>query len=75
MIGEWDINGVFGPRLLLVFAFAFVASVLLRRLLRRLHWYRYVWHAALFDISVFVVLAWLIGLATMGLTPYGVDAH
>ncbi len=75
MIGEWDIDGVFGPRLLLVFVIAFAASLLLRRLLRKFHWYRYVWHAGLFDIAVFVVLAWLIGLATVGLAPYGVDAH
>ena len=75
MIGEWDIDGVFGPRILLVFLFAFAASLVLRRLLRRLHCYRYVWHAALFDIAVFVILAWLIALATVGLTPYGVDPH
>ncbi len=75
MIGEWDIDGVFGPRLLLVFVFAFAASLLLRRLLRRFNCYRYVWHAALFDIAVFVVLAWVIAVATAGFTPYGVDAH
>lgn len=72
MIGEAHIGGVFIPRLILVFLLAFAASLVLRRLLRWLHAYRYIWHAALFDIAVFVILSWLIAAATTGLTPYGV---
>jgi protein AaeX len=75
MIGEAQIAGVFIPRLILVFLLAFAASLLLRRILRWLHVYRYVWHAALFDIAVFVVLSWLIAAGTTGVTPYGVGPN
>jgi protein AaeX len=75
MIGEAYIAGVFVPRLILVFLLAFAASLILRRILRWLHLYRYIWHAALFDIAVFVALSWLIASATTGLTPYGVGPN
>jgi protein AaeX len=68
MIGEWDIDGVFIPRVLLVLAMGFAASLLLRRTLRSLHLYRFIWHAGLFDTAVFIVLAWLIAQATVGIT-------
>ncbi len=72
MIGETDIDGVFIPRLLLVAILAFICLSVLRVGLRRLRLYRFVWHAGLFDTALFVVLVWLIALATAGLTPYGV---
>ena len=62
------IDGVFIPRVLVVLALAFVASLLLRRTLRLLHLYRFIWHAGLFDTAIFVALAWLIAEATVGLT-------
>jgi protein AaeX len=66
MIGESIIDGVFIPRVLVVFALAFAASLLLRRTLRLLNAYRFIWHAGLFDTAVFVALAWLITRATIG---------
>jgi hypothetical protein len=72
MIGEAYVAGVFVPRLILVFLLAFAASLVLRRILRWLHAYRYIWHAGLFDFAVFVILSWLIASATTGFTPYGV---
>jgi hypothetical protein len=72
MIGETDIGGVFIPRLLLVAVLAFACLLVLRVFLRRLRLYRFVWHAGLFDTALFVVLLWLLALATTGLTPYGV---
>lgn len=72
MIGEWSIDGVFIPRVLVVLLLAFAASLLLRRTLRSLHLYRFVWHAGLFDTSVFVVLAWLIAKVSVGVTYYGI---
>ena len=68
MIGEWAIDGVFIPRLLVVFVFAFAASLLLRRILRLLHLYRFIWHAGLFDTAAFVGLAWLIASVSIGVT-------
>ena len=72
MIGEWAIDGVFIPRLLVVLVFAFAASLLLRRILRWFHLYRFIWHAGLFDTAVFVGLAWLIASVSVGVTYYGI---
>ena len=72
MIGEWTIDGVFIPRLLVVLVFAFTASLLLRRTLRWFHLYRFIWHAGLFDTAVFVGLAWLIASVSVGVTYYGI---
>jgi hypothetical protein len=71
MIGELDIGGVFVPHLLLVAVVAFGLSLLTRRGLRRLHFYRFVWHAGLFDVAGFVVLLWLVAMMTAVLLPYG----
>jgi hypothetical protein len=56
MIGELNIYGVFVPALLVWALVALMASVLLRRVLRWLGFYRLVWHPALFDVAIFVVL-------------------
>ena len=56
MTGELDLYGVYVPAL---FAWAAVAAVLtqaLRGVLRRLGFYRWVWHGALFDIAAFILL-------------------
>lgn len=72
MIGEAVIDGVFIPRVLVVFLLAFTVSLLLRRTLRSFNVYRFIWHAGLFDTAVFVVLAWLITNVTVGVTFYGI---
>jgi hypothetical protein len=72
MIGEWVIDGVFIPRVLVVLLFAFAASLPLRRTLRAFNLYRFIWHAGLFDTAVFVVLAWLTAEATVGVTSYAI---
>jgi hypothetical protein len=71
MIGEQDIDGVFVPQLLLVAVLAFTLTLSLRWGLRRMHLYRFVWHAGLFDTALFVVVMWLTAMATASLTPYG----
>jgi hypothetical protein len=53
---EIDIAGVLVPSLLLWLVIAYVVSALLRAQLRRLGFYRLVWHRALFDFAVFVCL-------------------
>ena len=72
MIGELAIDGVFIPRVLVVLALAFAVSLLLRRILRSLHLYRFIWHAGLFDTAVFVVLAELIAKVSIGVTYYAI---
>ena len=71
MIGEVDIAGVFLPALLLTAIAAFVAALLVRRLLRGLNAYRFIWHAGLFDVALFVVFWWLATAATIDLGPFG----
>jgi hypothetical protein len=53
---ELDIAGVLVPSLLLWLVVAYVLSALLSAQLRRLGFYRLVWHRALFDFAVFVCL-------------------
>ena len=63
MIGEVETAGVFIPVALVAGVLAFVISLVLRRLLRRLNAYAFVWHAGLFDVAMFVVLWWLVAYA------------
>ena len=72
MIGESVIDGVFVPRVLVVLLLAFAVSLLIRRTLRSLNLYRFIWHAGLFDTAVFFALAWLIAEVTVGVTSYGI---
>jgi len=72
MIGESVIDGVFIPRVLIVFLLAFAVSLLIRRALRSFNLYRFIWHAGLFDTALFFALAWLIAEATVGVTSYGI---
>jgi hypothetical protein len=53
---EVNFNGVFIPAVLIWAAAAFVLSSLIGRALSRTGFYERVWHRALFDVSLFVVL-------------------
>jgi Protein of unknown function (DUF1656) len=53
---EVNFGGVFVPAALLWAAAAFVVSSLLTRALSRTGFYALVWHRALFDVSLFVIL-------------------
>ncbi len=56
MIGELDLYGVFLPALLAWAVVALLLTLALRVVLRRTGFYRLVWHAALFDAALFVIL-------------------
>lgn len=56
MIGEFNIDGVFLPALLVWALVALLGSMLLRRVLRWAGFYRLVWHPVLFDVAIFIVL-------------------
>ncbi len=49
-------GGVLVPAFALWAAIAFALSVLLRRLLRAVGFYRLVWHRALFDLALTILL-------------------
>ena len=53
---EIDIAGVMMPGLLLWLVVTFLLCAVLRRILERTGIYRFVWHRALFDLALFVVL-------------------
>jgi protein-S-isoprenylcysteine O-methyltransferase Ste14 len=64
MIGEISLYGIYFPPLLLLALLAFLVSTLCSRVLARTGFYRHVWHPALFDFSLFVMV--LGGLAHVG---------
>lgn len=56
MIGESNIDGVFISAVLVSALIALGLSFVLRRLLAWVGAYRFVWHPALFDTALFVIL-------------------
>lgn len=59
---EWSISGVIFPAITGIFVLCIVVLWLLDMLFGRLGVYRYVWHPALFKLSVFVCLFSFIAL-------------
>jgi len=53
---ETNIGGVYVPAALVWAGAAFVVSILIERILGRMGFYRLVWHRALFDLALFVIL-------------------
>ncbi|QKZ07449.1 MULTISPECIES: DUF1656 domain-containing protein [Pseudomonas] len=56
MIGEIDVSGIFLPTLLVMMAITYVLFLLLHGVLNRLHFYRLVWHRALFNVGLYALL-------------------
>lgn len=71
MIGEAEFDGVFVPYLLILTITAFLVLLPIRWVLRRTHLYRFVWHAGLFDVALFVVIVWILARTTAHIGPVG----
>lgn len=56
MIGEIDLSGVFVSSVLVSAVMALALAFVVRRLLALTGAYRLVWHPALFDAAVFIIL-------------------
>ncbi|WP_079432871.1 DUF1656 domain-containing protein [Zoogloea sp. LCSB751] len=56
MIGELNLDGVLVSSILVSTPLAFVFSFLLRRVFSLVGLYRIVWHPALFDAAVFMIV-------------------
>lgn len=70
MTGEIDLYGVFVPSLLLWLGAALPLTAVLRRLLARLGFYRFVWHRPLFDLALLVsMLGGVVALAGRWVLP------
>lgn len=63
MIGEYSLDGVFFSSVLVSALIALAAGFVLRRLLAWAGAYRFIWHPALFDTALFVIL-WAAVIAT-----------
>lgn len=55
-MNELNLFGLYVPWILLLFCLALAATRLASRLLARTGLYRFVWHPALFDVALFVIL-------------------
>ena len=56
MIGEVSFYGVYIPWLLLLALLSLVITRLISRILGQAGFYRFVWHPALFDSALFVIV-------------------
>ncbi|MGY4491663.1 DUF1656 domain-containing protein [Pseudomonas putida] len=56
MIGEIDVSGIFLPTLLVMMAITYVLFLLVHGVLNRLHFYRLVWHRALFNVGLYALM-------------------
>jgi len=56
MIGELDVSGIFLPTLLVMMVVTYVLFLGVHGVLNRLHFYRLVWHRALFNVALYAVL-------------------
>ncbi len=63
-------GGVLVPALMLWVAIALGVSTLLRRVLAATGFYRFVWHRALFDLAITILLLWgIVALAAASVGP------
>jgi hypothetical protein len=56
MIGEFSLYGIYAPWILILTLLSLACSAAVNFLLSRLGFYRWVWHPALFDFAVFVII-------------------
>lgn len=64
MIGEVDVFGVFVPAVLVLMFVAYVIGLVIRTVLTRTGFYRLVWHRAIFDLGIYVLVLGLVVLVS-----------
>ena len=69
VIGELDIYGVYVPIFVVVAAVAFLLQILLKRVLDACGLYRFLWHRALFDLAIYIILLGLVTAAAASILP------
>jgi protein AaeX len=69
MIGEFDVYGVYLPAFAVFAAIAFVLQLAIKRLLDASGVYRFVWHRALFDLAIYVILLGVVTAAAAAILP------
>jgi len=70
VIGEFDVYGVYFPAFAIFAAIALLLQIfVINRLLRAIGFYRWVWHRALFDLAVYVILLGVVTAAGASVLP------
>ena len=67
--GEFDIYGVYFPAFAVFAAIAFAIQVVVKRLLDAYDIYLFVWHRALFDLAIYVILLGMVTAASAIILP------
>ncbi len=62
MIGEFSFYGIYIPWLMLWALVALGVASVLSRILARIGFYRLVWHPALFDFALFIIVLGVLNL-------------
>jgi hypothetical protein len=70
VIGELDIYGVYFPTFAVFAAIAFVFQLAIKHLLDVYGVYHFVWHRALFDLAIYVILLALVTAAATTILPF-----
>ena len=69
MIGEFDIYGVYFPAFAVFAAIAFLLQIAINRPLNASGLYRLVWHRALFDLAIYVILLGVVTVVGVSILP------
>ena len=69
MIGEFDIYGVYFPAFAVFAAIAFLLQIVIKRPLEASGFYRAVWHRALFDLAIYVILLGFVTAVGISILP------
>jgi len=69
VVGEFDIYGVYLPAFAVFAAIALVLQLAIKRLLDACGLYRFVWHRALFDLALYVILLAVVTAAAATILP------
>lgn len=69
MTGDFTLFGVFVPKILVLALLAYGLNRGLKRVLARAGFYRLVWHPALFDLALFVLVLSGLAIASQQVSP------
>jgi protein AaeX len=69
VIGEFDIYGVYFPAFAVFAAIALLLQLVINRFLRAIGFYRWVWHRALFDLAIYIILLGVVTAAGASILP------
>jgi hypothetical protein len=69
VIGDVDIGGVYLPTLLVLMIVTYLVYLPVNQLLTHLHFYRLVWHRALFNVALYAVMLCAVDFLSRSLMP------